>query len=191
MNTPDAITPIRGYRTWRAGPAGGLLAVGIGPVPWSTEMQAECRHHTRRLRHHHAPVADCSCGIYACNSLQALINERDLCRFKTKPIVGEVDLWGKIIEHQDGYRAEYARIVGVYRTNRRSFIVAARYGVPLLPRPHIRPCGMCFKCDLGKRPFIDHKLPLISFWTMAIGGLLLAFSMVAMLASLIAQLMFM
>jgi DNA-binding CsgD family transcriptional regulator len=53
---------------------------------------------------HQAPNATCTCGIYAVKSLDQL---RDLDCGR-RGISGEVHLWGTVIEHQTGWRAQFA-----------------------------------------------------------------------------------
>jgi hypothetical protein len=48
------------------------------------------------------PQRRCRCGVYAANSPEALAGLRSL----PGGVVGEVSLWGRVIEHGRGYRAE-------------------------------------------------------------------------------------
>src|SRR5262249_6830909 len=51
-------------------------------------------------------------GIYAFNDMQQVIDSyRYLADMTTPFIFGKVMLWGTVIEHQKGYRAELAKIV--------------------------------------------------------------------------------
>jgi hypothetical protein len=59
----------------------------------------------------------CECGIHAFNSEQlALGHGKDFGAWAIGapqddyPVWGRVALWGKVVEHQDGYRAEHAMI---------------------------------------------------------------------------------
>ena len=78
-----------------------------------------------------APAFDCSCGIYATRNL------RDPGRvWRSGPqyanhVVGAVTLWGRVVEHEWGYRAEHARPVALLE----GFgvqTVADAYRVPVL-----------------------------------------------------------
>jgi hypothetical protein len=106
--TADVAGPVRAWRWWAETSASPkrLYSIGIGQLPWppGIPMQAQCLRHDISpdgdwQRHSHdapAPVAGCTCGIWA---------------LKEPPsggIVGEVALWGRVIEHALGYRAEYA-----------------------------------------------------------------------------------
>jgi hypothetical protein len=56
------------------------------------------------LRGHQAPQIACSCGIYAAKSAEQLAG----LGFRLHGICGEVHLWGTIIEHGLGWRAQFA-----------------------------------------------------------------------------------
>jgi hypothetical protein len=53
---------------------------------------------------HDAPKADCRCGVYASKSLDDLRS----MRFWDCGVRGEVWLWGTVVEHERGWRAEFA-----------------------------------------------------------------------------------
>ena len=53
-----------------------------------------------------APIVECGCGFYAFKTppyLEAWLEHR-----KPNIVIGEVYLWGKIVDCQYGYRAQYA-----------------------------------------------------------------------------------
>src|SRR5215831_2842287 len=62
-----------------------------------------------------APHPTCECGIYAYKEKSRLLREiRNiyagrwlLANNRYVPIYGEMNLWGKVIEHEDGYRAQF------------------------------------------------------------------------------------
>lgn len=114
--------PITGYRVWRllmvwhlltdpsdmkAVPTGGLWGA-YGTLWCSPVLRAEC------YRQHAAPQADCVCGIYAVRRWESLPDTvfRQKFRFAVPDTVlyvpGAVRLEGRIIEHEDGWRGEYA-----------------------------------------------------------------------------------
>jgi hypothetical protein len=59
---------------------------------------------------HEAPVTGCSCGLYGLKNVQELLatwnngHERE----KQDTVFGAVHLWGRLIEHQNGWRAQFA-----------------------------------------------------------------------------------
>jgi hypothetical protein len=111
-------------------------------------MHAECFPANRQLLRgvgwldapHASPHPDCQCGVYAYH------------RPGTQTYYGEwlwtegvVTAWGRIEAHRDGLRAEHARIEALARPpanepERRRAVdaVAARLGVPLVPRDHLQ-----------------------------------------------------
>jgi hypothetical protein len=66
------------------------------------------------------PVSRCgppACGIYAVKSLDMFAH--DLARGAVdRTIVGVVGMTGKVIEHEDGYRAQAATVVAIVARNR-------------------------------------------------------------------------
>lgn len=56
------------------------------------------------------PILRCRCGIYATKSL--VINSW-LGRINDRFVYGRVALWGKVVEHTTGYRAQYAYPVSI------------------------------------------------------------------------------
>ncbi len=51
---------------------------------------------------HRAPARGCSCGLYAVKDPLSLREARD------PAVLGSVDLWGRIVEHERGFRGEFA-----------------------------------------------------------------------------------
>ena len=57
---------------------------------------------------HPAPEATCNCGISGARDLDSL-RTYGLCVAPGPLVVGEVDLWGRLVPDIYGWRAEYAR----------------------------------------------------------------------------------
>lgn len=53
-----------------------------------------------------APVAECGCGFYAFKTLADLMEWLE--HREPRIVIGEVYLWGKVVDCQYGYRAQYA-----------------------------------------------------------------------------------
>ncbi len=90
-------------RTWSLGwdprrRAPELLPVIAGGQPWPARRPAHgvCRRH----RGHQVPGPDCLCGLHATT------DEARLRRTRSPGVLGTVALWGRIVEHEHGYRAE-------------------------------------------------------------------------------------
>lgn len=104
--------PFRWLTGWRLG------AVGISGVVWEPVVHAKCRPRAPFWRvggygDHDAPHTDCNCGVWGIRDEETL--HREMGRWD--PVVpiafGRVRLWGRIVEHDLGYRAEYAQPVHV------------------------------------------------------------------------------
>ncbi len=159
---PDYIEPVLGWRTWLVvqGHGGARLASVSFPALWPRRrrLSAECGRgfHTGAGPplhiEHRAPSVDCSCGIYATWNLDratqiadcATARFRDcLGRAVLGAALGEVSLWGRVVECAHGWRAAYAYPARIYvlaaSYGRRSQVVSAEelaaelvdYGVPV------------------------------------------------------------
>jgi len=105
MRVPDYISPVVAYRAWQLD-ANGLRSLSGEPWHPSRPLAASCRASVRRTAHHfhEAPEMNCTCGIYAAKS-HADLRTAGYAGFG---IHGEVYLWGTVVEHELGWRAQYA-----------------------------------------------------------------------------------
>lgn len=147
--TPDYCEPIIGYRCWDVMRTGLLTSQAI-PEPWPPYcvMHAHCRsisgtsesnsHIDERGDWIVSPVMHCWCGIHAFK-LDATAFARHLSddnsygtsRRAQGRAWGSVAMWGKLIEHQDGYRAEFAYPKELKCEDRvMADRISLRYGVP-------------------------------------------------------------
>lgn len=99
MTAPDYIFPLVGYRVWQWDEAG---LMSLNAVRWRAGevFSAECS----AKGGHESPLTDCTCGVYASKSLGHL---RRL-GYTENRIYGEVLLWGTVVEHEEGWRAQFA-----------------------------------------------------------------------------------
>ena len=112
--TTTSSDPIEGWRIWNladtpAGPT--LLPAGSGVDAWAPRQAAEARCGASAILTlgrgpHRAPALDCRCGIYAARSLEVF--DRPRPAWPPPPVVGTVALWGTVIEHEGGWRAQWA-----------------------------------------------------------------------------------
>jgi hypothetical protein len=78
---------------------------------------------------HPAPQEECSCGFYAMKELSSVEPWGG-----PHTILGRVELAGKVIEHEAGYRAQYARVtelIPIHGIESHSMLLADRLGLPL------------------------------------------------------------
>ncbi len=109
--------PLIGWRVWnlvmhRSGRDPALRPAGAGQGEWLMRRpyRASCRRagSAGSMPHgqHPSPVPGCTCGIYASSSLRNLVTSTPA--MPAVSAVGTVALWGRVIEHERGWRAEFA-----------------------------------------------------------------------------------
>jgi hypothetical protein len=112
MTVPDYISPVVGYRVWQWDAVGLKSVNGELWVP-GQPLSAVCRadrsgsiaglskatHNSGEL-----PYFNCTCGIYAARTIEHLHQ----CGYGKFGVRGEVFLWGRVVEHERGWRAEFA-----------------------------------------------------------------------------------
>lgn len=120
---PDVVEPIVGYRAWRI-ENDVLCSTTYRHNIWlpGKTLKAKCSYDSTEnnkrctLQHslHHPPHKGGLCGFYAYNE-----PEWNIIKLKVggcySLALGEVELWGKIIEHEVGYRGQYARVKRVIK----------------------------------------------------------------------------
>lgn len=97
------IGPLTAWRTWslaREGEGFRLRPVARSRRVWPPRRPAGA--YCARRRFHPVPSFDCTCGLHAARELELLQ------RTKGPTVLGAVSLWGRIIEHELGYRARFA-----------------------------------------------------------------------------------
>lgn len=109
----DYISPIVGYRVWTWDTTGlkSLCAQRWHP---GQALEARCKASTvvgtiagrteTANDTHDAPEANCTCGIHAAKTFDHFRKGG----YERYGIHGEVYLWGKVVQHELGYRAQFA-----------------------------------------------------------------------------------
>ena len=120
--TPDGITPVEGWRMWRIQPRGKwwwpypplLTSPYMGTV-WSPRYRLQATHVERWICEEVPkgpyPCDDrlCLCGIHAWREAQSLWEHaQNLIRERGRWVCGTVNLWGRVVVGEIGYRAQYA-----------------------------------------------------------------------------------
>jgi len=99
MRAPDFVSPVVGCRVWQWDVAGLKSLNGVEWIP-GEPFTAQCR-----IRGcHEAPRSDCTCGVYAAKTLDHLRR----IGYTQDRFQGEVWLWGTVVEHEGGWRAQFA-----------------------------------------------------------------------------------
>lgn len=116
VEAPDYVEPIVGWRLWRISERGGqsrLRSLFVDDVwPYVEPLEARCaipRLWRRSRATHPAPHDDCDCGIYA--TLWSIVaSHLGHSRWHRRPAfaVGEVALWGTVVEGELGWRSTFA-----------------------------------------------------------------------------------
>jgi hypothetical protein len=108
--------PIVGWRQWKFMYPHFLANLGNDTIYVPREkIEAHCEQYstpgTLVLRKDHseqqAPHLTCMCGIYAYKEKPRLLREIRNIYSGLRLVYGEINLWGKVIEHEDGYRAQF------------------------------------------------------------------------------------
>ena len=151
--TPEPVAqPLVGFRRWgarRGGlysgifvagrfvptPALAMIAPRAIPMPWPADHDRNARCFA--LAGHDAPHASCGCGYSA---YYALPDPPDLPA--PEAVWGAVVAWGRVVECERGFRAEFARPLALLElrnpidrreAGQRLERAADRYAIPLLP----------------------------------------------------------
>ncbi|MGZ8582407.1 MAG: hypothetical protein ACXWXG_03670 [Actinomycetota bacterium] len=105
LATDVSSEPILAWRAWaltghRDGTGLLLRPVAKRARTWQPReiVEASCR----TSRRHEAPDRRCTCGLHGTHGIEVLR------RTKSPAVLGRVALWGRVIEHEHGYRAQYA-----------------------------------------------------------------------------------
>jgi hypothetical protein len=107
---PDFAEALIGWRVWcvvatRDGPR---LASVIKDELWPLGEELVARCHAGE--HHEAPDEACTCGIYAARepvTVWTYLRGRDEPP-TIRRVLGRVALWGRVVEHEHGWRASHA-----------------------------------------------------------------------------------
>jgi hypothetical protein len=133
--------PIVGWRAWRVvtfqrrdGTSEPRLAPLYDPITWRPRQRVEAICNRRGGELHEAPWPTCQCGIWALPERDAA--ERLVGSASDEVAFGPVALWGRVLEFERGYRAQYAYPRKLYLYKDAEAGLAGRlqkaYGVPAL-----------------------------------------------------------
>lgn len=129
--TPWRLTP---FSPLRYLPSRVLLhsLTSNGPdAPWNDPVaHASCRYAGASAAHHldqRSPVKDCACGLYTWRTAARVSTARP-------HIWGAVCIWGRVLEHDEGFRSEHAKIICFADNGNEITEYAARErGIPVVP----------------------------------------------------------
>ena len=203
---PDYLEAITAYRVFNVF-ENGLLAGSAFLEPWppyqpfvarcGTVAMGGARAHVRDGHFVTAPAGACTCGIYAVKTYRAALERLRLegqvhalrLQLPGGPVGrawGAVKIWGRVIEHESGYRAEFAYPSHLYCSDAKlASRVAALYGVPCDYRPakHREPLPSPKVSSATMDPSEDRQLfshEHSQDWGVVVIGMLLFFLSVAL-----------
>lgn len=150
MRIPDYCTPLVGYRVWRVMKGGLLTGVHVCE-PWAPKQahKANCQRkygsnfngasysdsetspHLVDGVFQPTPVFSCLCGLWAKRTDADLFQaaSADEAPHYEGYAWGTVSIWGRVIEHDNGWRAEFAYPKELKATSDAEQ-VSALYGIP-------------------------------------------------------------
>ena len=120
---PDLAAAVVGWRVWAASQERDELVLRsvVYPSRWPAgeRFEAVCGNRARfgvigrvlPIAAHEAPGEDCGCGIYAARTPDIALRylgRLGLIRGARAALIGQVSLWGRVIECESGWRASYA-----------------------------------------------------------------------------------
>jgi hypothetical protein len=151
METGNAIrelaeaAPVQGWRAWAVMQTAAGLRLGsvLHDEVWTpgTTALAVCRRRedffAEPIPPHATPSTECGCGFHAARDVAdalSYLRGRDepttVCR-----ILGEVALWGRLVQTEAGWRASAAYPVRLYAPDEAIADALAVYGVPVMSAP--------------------------------------------------------
>lgn len=118
---PKEVYPILAWRAFKYYTPGYLGDVGGSHVyepkrPW----ESSCRVNEFRaqkdapLVDHIAPGEECTCGFWAFKDKEQIVRQG----YNGHGLIGEVWLWGRVIECEDGYRSQYMYVNSLFVTKK-------------------------------------------------------------------------
>jgi hypothetical protein len=152
LEAPDYVEPLTAWRVWRVVATGDgyRLTSVVKSALWSPgePLHAECLREPslvslfrRHPKKHEAPEERCDCGIYA-GGLPLIGNYMTPAATEAVThVLGQVMLWGTVVECERGFRASHAYPACLYVPyggdvdgGRESLVAALGvYGVPVEP----------------------------------------------------------
>lgn len=105
MKIPDSVNVITAYRAWHVcNTKEGLRLKALGQNDvWEPKKAIEAK--CTSGKNHRSPDFDCECGIWSFTCVDKLL---EALSGYTPSVIGKVSLWGRVVECENGFRAQYA-----------------------------------------------------------------------------------
>ena len=119
---PDLVQVITAWRVWRV--SDDRLWSLAASKAWEPKkkLEAECNNHR-------APHKLCGCGVWGFSTLEKLNGA--LSGYKPTNVLGKVAMWGRVIECEHGYRAQFAYPTELWLLDKDLEELGYIYGVPV------------------------------------------------------------
>ena len=128
---PDVIGTLTAWRGWKL-TNGKLCALGMSGI-WEPKqaVRSICTSKTKlKPDEHEAPARGCNCGYWSFRSLDLL--KKALGPYSGSiQVLGTVEIWGKVVECENGYRSEYAYPKELWLLGDDMEHLSWTYGVPV------------------------------------------------------------
>ena len=123
--SPDYVQTMIGWRAWSSD--GNILEALGSDHQWKPKkiVQAECSRCG-----HEAPQMSCACGYWSFKTPE-LMKEACFGYKGDVAVVGSVEIWGRVIECENGYRSEYAYPKELWLLEEGLESLSWIYGVPV------------------------------------------------------------
>jgi hypothetical protein len=176
VSAPDAVTPVVGWRYWKV-TSGGLASLNVDGGYWPPQAPHDAKCRVGPLAVSHAadvvPHESCGCGIYAARDLETLKQLvypfLDPLFRRRRIAVGEVMLWGRVIEGSRGYRAQRAYPKSLFLVPRKRDEAWVRFSTAALEAAYGVPVGVLDKeSAVGTNPDIKALYGLLGVASAAI-----------------------
>lgn len=128
---PDVIGTLTAWRGWKLA-NGKLCALGMSGI-WEPKqaVRSVCSSKIKlKPDGHEAPARRCNCGYWSFRSLDLL--KKALGPYASSiQVLGTVEIWGKVVECENGYRSEYAYPKELWLLGDDMEHLSWAYGVPV------------------------------------------------------------
>lgn len=181
QSIPDYCEPLIGYRVWTVTPDHRLRALSMGTF-WTPYQREEARHASSTWFSNADPPVDdtacfrsglcANCGIYALKSMDDAIAMMSDLLSPFAYVVGRVALWGRVVVHTHGYRAQYAypqTILGAQDCDGPA--IAANYGIPFEEDPTWKSATLLRQSSWNRYASLSHfglfqTFPAFQIWNL-------------------------
>jgi len=123
--SPDYVHTLTAWRGWSIDD-GRLAALGYD-YQWK---EKRARRATCRNEKHPAPQMKCGCGFWSFKTLDLLTQAMANYTVDVK-VIGTVEIWGRVIECENGFRSEYAYPKELWLLEDGLESLSWEYGVPV------------------------------------------------------------